>query len=315
MFKKRKVEADEEEAKHVDVAETSDTSDILFYTDLPDFPEFSNFHPCKVVYRKKVYPSSEHAYQAHKFEQNDHPLAPTYAELIRNASTPNKARILALMDIQSGYPWRLALNKIMHPFKDAGLKRRPDWDEVKDDVMREILASKFTQHASLKALLLKTGTRKIVEHTSRDSYWADGGDGSGQNRLGTLLMDLRTEFQSDLSAKKLKVEEEKRPRPLNEYVLPDCIGAFKTSFPQDVVDGFLDVWCAKRKWPQVRSYCMEQKIEDRAKELVKKLEKQKKEKGETKEQRDARLDMAHVQRFFGFLKTELALKQEGDPFL
>jgi predicted NAD-dependent protein-ADP-ribosyltransferase YbiA (DUF1768 family) len=36
----------------------------------------------------------------------------------------------------------------------------------------------------------------LVEHTARDSYWGDGGDGSGRNRLGHLLMQLRAELRA-----------------------------------------------------------------------------------------------------------------------
>lgn len=68
---------------------------------------------------------------------------------------------------------------------------RPDWDAVKDDVMQAALHAKFTQYPELRALLLGTGDAILVEHTRNDAYWADGGDGSGRNRLGELLMELR----------------------------------------------------------------------------------------------------------------------------
>ena len=57
--------------------------------------------------------------------------------------------------------------------------------------MREALYAKFTQHPDLGALLLSTGEALLVEHTSHDRYWADGGDGSGLTRLGCLWMELR----------------------------------------------------------------------------------------------------------------------------
>ena len=57
--------------------------------------------------------------------------------------------------------------------------------------MYEGLKAKFTQNSDLKVKLLETGDRKLVEHTENDHYWADGGDGKGLNRLGTLLMRLR----------------------------------------------------------------------------------------------------------------------------
>ena len=79
---------------------------------------------------------------------------------------------------------------------------RSDWEEVKLDVMKLALRAKFTQHERLHDMLLSTGSRPLVEHTSRDSFWGDGGDGSGCNHLGKLLEEVR----ADLKAKKLKLD-------------------------------------------------------------------------------------------------------------
>lgn len=43
---------------------------------------------------------------------------------------------------------------------------------------------------------METGNRELIEHTEKDRYWGDGGDGSGKNRLGFLLMKLRDEFRN-----------------------------------------------------------------------------------------------------------------------
>lgn len=61
--------------------------------------------------------------------------------------------------------------------------------------MRIALAAKFGEHPKLMQLLISTGNCVLIEHTSNDSYWADGGDGSGRNRLGELLMELRASVQ------------------------------------------------------------------------------------------------------------------------
>ena len=58
--------------------------------------------------------------------------------------------------------------------------------------MQRALINKFKQYPSLKAMLLGTGSRNLVEHTRHDKYWGDGGDRTGKNRLGNLLMDLRS---------------------------------------------------------------------------------------------------------------------------
>jgi predicted NAD-dependent protein-ADP-ribosyltransferase YbiA (DUF1768 family) len=47
------------------------------------------------------------------------------------------------------------------------------------------LEAKYTQHEKLRNVLLNTKNMKIIEHTARDKYWADGGgNGKGKNRLG-----------------------------------------------------------------------------------------------------------------------------------
>jgi N-glycosidase YbiA len=46
---------------------------------------------------------------------------------------------------------------------------RGDWDAVKDEVMLKVLRAKFTQHADLRAQLVATGKRRLVEHTTNDA--------------------------------------------------------------------------------------------------------------------------------------------------
>ena len=66
----------------------------------------------------------------------------------------------------------------------------PQWDKVL--AMRATLEAKFND-PGLKAKLLATGDAYIVENCpfGHDNFWADASDGSGKNRLGILLMELR----------------------------------------------------------------------------------------------------------------------------
>jgi ribA/ribD-fused uncharacterized protein len=66
---------------------------------------------------------------------------------------------------------------------------------AKDRIMHEAVLAKFSQHADLKEILLGTGDATIVEHTGNDRYWGDGGDGSGKNKLGQILMRVREELR------------------------------------------------------------------------------------------------------------------------
>ena len=72
---------------------------------------------------------------------------------------------------------------------------RPDWESVKDDVMRDAVRRKF-QLSPLRAVLLSTGDAELVERTPRDKYWGDGGDGTGKNMLGKILMEVRAELRT-----------------------------------------------------------------------------------------------------------------------
>lgn len=140
---------------------------ILFYSTSELYGELSNFAAFPIKIRGKLWPTVEHFFQAQKFAKTEH------EEEIRRAKSPMAAARLG---------------------RDRKRPLRKDWESVKDSVMREAVAAKFAQHADLRALLLGTGDRRIIEHTENDSYWGDGGDGSGKNMLGVILMAIREEI-------------------------------------------------------------------------------------------------------------------------
>jgi len=142
---------------------------ILFYSAKGAYGCFSNFAPYSFVLYGTHWPTTEHYFQAQKFAGTKH------EEAIRLARSP---MVAARMGRSRQRPLR------------------PDWDEVKTIVMLEGLRAKFSQHADIRAVLLATGDAPIIEHTTRDRYWGDGGDGSGKNMLGTLLVSVRDELAS-----------------------------------------------------------------------------------------------------------------------
>ena len=68
---------------------------------------------------------------------------------------------------------------------------RKDWEDVKDDIMRYAVREKFRQNPEILEKLIATSDAELFEHTKNDHYWADGGDGSGKNMLGKILMETR----------------------------------------------------------------------------------------------------------------------------
>jgi ribA/ribD-fused uncharacterized protein len=147
------------------------TSAIHFYSRRAGYYEFSNFAPFGFEDNGAYWPTVEHYFQAQKFSAPEHA---NYREMIRQAKTSKIAKSHG---------------------RTRKIKIRPDWEEVKDDVMLYALRRKFEQHPGLRELLLSTGELILVEASPYDSYWGSGRQGNGRNRLGQLLMQVRTEIR------------------------------------------------------------------------------------------------------------------------
>ena len=69
--------------------------------------------------------------------------------------------------------------------------KRPDWNQVKLNIMYELCQQKF-QHPDLMALLMATDGQELIEgNTWGDTYWGVCG-GEGSNHLGQVLMQIRS---------------------------------------------------------------------------------------------------------------------------
>ena len=143
---------------------------IYFYTRNDPYFEFSNFSRYGVSFDNLWWPTVEHFFQSRKFDDFE------YRETIRRAQTP---KLAANLGRSRKYPLRA------------------DWEEVKESFMKSALLQKFTIHDNPRALLLSTQAEDIVENAPGDYYWGCGADGSGKNRLGILLMQVRQELSVD----------------------------------------------------------------------------------------------------------------------
>ena len=133
----------------------------------------SNFWPSEVVYKDARYPTSEHAYQAQKYED------PVMRELIRKQPTPQMAAQLGR----------------------RGRDLREDWNNIRLEIMEEVLWHKFTQNENLGKLLVSTGELVLIEGMDRDSYWGwgSGPEHLGQNNLGKCLMATRERLKVEFT--------------------------------------------------------------------------------------------------------------------
>ena len=145
---------------------------IRFYSVGDEYGEFSNFAAYPIVMDGERWPTTEHYFQAQKFEDV------VYQQKIRKANSPMIAARLG---------------------RDRKQKLRRDWESAKVGIMRAAVLAKFTQHQDLQTLLLSTGDAMLVEHTENDNYWGDGGDGSGKNKLGQILVQVRDTIRNGTS--------------------------------------------------------------------------------------------------------------------
>jgi ribA/ribD-fused uncharacterized protein len=145
-------------------------TEIKFYSVSELYGQFSNFALYPIKIDGKIWQTSEHYFQAQKFDNKD------YQTKIQNAISPQKATELG---------------------RSRKMKIVKNWDKIKDNIMYDVVKAKFTQYDELKELLLSTQNAKIIEHTENDAYWGDNGDGSGLNKLGKILMKVREFLQEE----------------------------------------------------------------------------------------------------------------------
>lgn len=129
-------------------------------------------HPIKMSVdgQEYVFPSVEHYYQAMKFYASDKRF-----ETIMGLKNPDDARLLTKTP-------------------EYKINRRPDFDKNKFDIMEQGLYAKFAQNPDAAELLKSTGDAILIK-SCPSCYKCGFGEGSGMNRIGKVLMQIRSEIQ------------------------------------------------------------------------------------------------------------------------
>lgn len=143
---------------------TLDTDAEVFFYEQEFYP-LSNFSAFQLRWKGLIFQTSEAAYQWEKFP----------------SCVPLQNDILYARSAHEAY-------KLAERYKTA---RRKDWDQVKVQIMLEILTAKAIQHSYVLKKLIETGDRYLCENSWRDSFWGWGPDRKGRNMLGTIWMEIR----------------------------------------------------------------------------------------------------------------------------
>lgn len=143
----------------------SNVSEIKFYDINAPYGEFINFAPSPFFLEGKTWPTVEHYFQAHKFSDK------RLFDAVHSQKSPRDA-----------FNFARANDSV----------KIPNWEQMKERFMMDALRAKYTQNPRLGLLLKSTGKATLLEYSPIDSYWGCGSDGKGLNRLGHLLMQLRS---------------------------------------------------------------------------------------------------------------------------
>jgi ribA/ribD-fused uncharacterized protein len=142
---------------------------IYFFNREDKYYQLSNFSGFGFTLDGNKWRTMEHYFQAMKFEGTEQ------FERILNCGSPKQAKDLG---------------------QSRAIPIRQDWDSVKEEIMLRGLKEKF-KSPELKEILLSTGKKDLVENSPYDKYWGIGPNGKGKNRLGVLLVELRTELKRE----------------------------------------------------------------------------------------------------------------------
>ena len=151
---------------HCTCISVTDTK-ISFYS-ISCFPSnfyLGNFYPSILTVSFREFRCAEAAFQAGKFFRNTPSLVAQLQEVYGSEAFDIGRRNKSQAD--------------------------PDWRKYRQDWMRTVVRCKFEQNSEMLQWLKSTGTRILNEHSHRDDYWGDNGNGTGQNVLGQILMEVR----------------------------------------------------------------------------------------------------------------------------
>lgn len=144
---------------------------IYFYKVNEPYGCFSNFSLYGIQLKGQFWPTTEHYYQAQKFVGTENEAL---SFVIQAVKAPGEAASIG---------------------REPGHRIRSDWAQVRNQIMREAVLTKFLTHLDIQAVLLSTIQQYIVENSPSDAYWGCGLNRKGQNQLGRILMSVRQEIR------------------------------------------------------------------------------------------------------------------------
>jgi len=175
----------------------------------------SNFHPCRIVHRGRVYTSSEQVFMALKAIEFDDDET---LQKIGIAKTPMAAKMLG---------------RKVKGYVDE------HWCRVRRARMFEACLAKFSQNPELRKVLLETSGTRLAEASPKDRVWGIGMGAShpnaqdpskwppNSNMLGSVLEQVREHIRAEMA----------KQTPETRAALDEAVQAYADALTSDVPDG------------------------------------------------------------------------------
>ena len=136
--------------------------------------KLTNYFLCDVIIDNLKFSSSESAYHAQKFFDND-------IKYLMTKLTPDESK---------------------HVSRELSRFVRADWENVKYDAMKKVVTEKFKQNPDCLKELLNTKSSQLIEDTTgwHDNVWEECKCDNckneiHQNLLGKILMEIRDQYE------------------------------------------------------------------------------------------------------------------------
>lgn len=153
-----------------------------------EYEFLSNFAPISFYYKGIRYLNSEAAFQSEKYVGNTEEETLEYREKHFSKASPSQAKKLG-----------------------RSIDLRSDWEDVKDEVMLDIVRAKFDQNKYWAKKLMETYDKYLEEgNWWHDNYWGvcyceKCQDIRAKNKLGKILMKVRKELMDSEEEKQHEV--------------------------------------------------------------------------------------------------------------
>lgn len=156
----------------------------------------SNFYSVPVIYDEVSYPSVEHAYQGLKFSKEalqglSQEQKNELEEILKQKGYARKVEDFSTIFTDSTIPSGVT-KVVATKLKEWGFVRK-DWDDVRIEIMINLLIQKFNV-PELRERLKNTGGMYLIEgNTWEDTLWGIC-EGTGKNMLGRIMMNIRSKI-------------------------------------------------------------------------------------------------------------------------